>query len=502
MELYTTINLIRHDTIRCYITTVGVSRGATGVNPQCLLTIVIPTRNRASELKVVLRNVVSYLCDTQIPDIQVVVSNNGSDKATKKVVELFQNWELKNPLVYLETPASFPTAEEHLLWLYSLKYGEFVWFLGDQDEPTFAGLNNAIQLLRRESQGLDFLLFNFSTSRKDKIVSSHYFGPDFSSNQEVTFADAVQKFGYWAGICGISNQVFRSSKLNPKTLEVIIKECGPIYAHMTHHLHEFGDKKGLVVKEPLVCYELNDLNGGGDDSSWRKYALKVKRPFFDPWLLGFLLQIEFLEKRKQLPVGFLSNVLDYEVGLKDIPEVIPLSTRIKFLLESHLYQVSIKSDTKYSRDNQQKLKDLLEKHLPDLHSSWDRLSFDQKVTTPPKHYVWGAFEQFFLLEHGNFFVYKINEEFLGIYKPHRELLRYAVANSQFLCSDHFYRNIDLEKVMQNIDKKRIRFICTCNKDNFHKTAYLRVPRFILVIFLRPYYRLPLKLRARIRRYLR
>jgi hypothetical protein len=263
MELYTTINLIRHDTIRCYITTVGVSRGATGVNPQCLLTIVIPTRNRASELKVVLRNVVSYLCDTQIPDIQVVVSNNGSDKATKKVVELFQNWELKNPLVYLETPASFPTAEEHLLWLYSLKYGEFVWFLGDQDEPTFAGLNNAIQLLRRESQGLDFLLFNFSTSRKDKIVSSHYFGPDFSSNQEVTFVDAVQKFGYWAGICGISNQVFRSSKLNPKTLEVIIKECGPIYAHMTHHLHEFGDKKGLVVKEPLVCYELNDLNGGG-----------------------------------------------------------------------------------------------------------------------------------------------------------------------------------------------------------------------------------------------
>ena len=98
--------------------------------------------------------------------------------------------------------------------------------------------------------------------------------------------------------------------------------------------------------------------------------------------------------------------------------------------------------------------------------------------------------------------YKINEEFLGIYKPHRELLRYAIKNSQFLCPDHFFRNIDLKTVMQEIDKRRIRFTCTCSKDNFHKTAYLRVPRFILVIFLRPYYRLPLKLRTRIRRFLR
>jgi hypothetical protein len=480
---------------------VGISKDVKGITPKCLLTIVIPTRNRASELELVLRNVVSYLYDTQISDIQVVVSNNGGDKATKKVVESFHTWELKNHLVYLETPIPFPTAEEHLLWLYSLNYGEFVWFLGDQDEPTAAGLTNAIQLLRHESQDLDFLLFNFSTSRKDKLVSSHYFGPDFSSNQEVTFVDAVQKFGYWAGICGISNQVFRSSKLNPNTLGAIIKECGPIYAHMTHHLHEFGDRKGLVVYEPLVCYELNDLSDG-NDSSWRKYALKVKRPFFDPWLLGFLLQIDFLEKRKKLPAGFLSNVLDYEVGLKDIPEVIPLSTRIKFSLESHLYQVSIKSDTKYSRESLQKLKGLLEKHLPELHSSWDSLGFEQKVTSPPKHYVWGAFEQFFLLEHGNFFIYKINEEFLGIYKPHRELLRYAIKNSQFLCSDHFFRNIDLKKVMQDIDKRTIRFTCTCSKDNFHRTAYLRVPHFILVIFLRPYYRLPLKLRTRIRRFLR
>lgn len=479
----------------------GISEGTRGLNPLNLLTIVIPTRHRATELEGVLRNVVSYLYDTQSPDIQVVVSNNGSDRATKQVVESFHNWELKNPIVYLETPASFPTAEEHLLWLYSLKYGEFVWFLGDQDVPTFAGLDNAIHFLRHESVGLDFFLFNFSTSRKDEIISSHYFGPDFSSNEVTTFVDAVQKFGYWAGICGISNQVFRSSKLNPITLEAIIKNCGPIYAHMTHHLHEFGDKKGLVVHEPLVCYELNDLSDG-DDSSWRKYALKVKKPFFDPWLLGFLLQIEFLEERRKLPTGFLSNVLDYEVGLKDIPEVIPLSTRIRFSLESHLYQVSMKSDTKYSRDNQQKLKDLLEKHLPELHSSWEKLSFDQKVTSPPKHYVWGAFEQFLLLEHGDFCIYKINEEFLGIYKPNRELLRYAIKNSQFLCSDHFYRDMNLEQVMRDIDKSRIRVTCTCSRDNFHKTAYLRVPRFILVIFLRPYYRLPLKLRTRIRRLLR
>jgi hypothetical protein len=470
------------------------------INPANLLTIVIPTRKRASEFKVVLGQVITYLEEMDSPPIQVVVSNNGSDQATRIAVESLKNNKLTQPIIYLETPTPFETAEQHLQWLYTLKFGEFVWFLGDQDVPTKTGFSNAVEVLKNSKKNYAFYLFNFETFRNGKLVCDNYFGPDLSTDREVNFIEAVQNYGYWAGICGISNQILRSSEISSEVFQIIINDCGPIYSHMTHHLHQFGNQEGLIVRTPLVQYALNDLSDG-DESGWRKYASKMRKPYFDPWLLGFLKQIEFLDKRNVITKTFLENVLDYEVGLKSIPEVIPLSTRIKFSLESYLYQSSSKRERSYGNSDTSELKELLNKHLPNMKKNWENIELQNHKVSLPTHYVWGAFDQYFTMEYKNYTFFQVNSEYFAIFKPKRELFRYAIKNSTFLCSVHFKRSADLNEILQVIDAENPKIVCKCNKDIYHKTAYIRVPRVLILFLASPYYRLPLKVRKFVRKYL-
>ena len=477
-----------------------LSESKTDINAANLLTIVVPTRKRAAELKMVLGRVITYLEAMDSPPIQVVVSNNGSDKANKIAVESIENKKLTQPIVYLETPTPFETAEQHLQWLYTMKFGEFVWFLGDQDVPTKTGFSNALEILKNSKKSYGFFLFNFETVRNGKLLCDNYFGPDLSTDQEVSFIEAVQNYGYWAGICGISNQILRSSEISSEVLNTIINDCGPIYSHMTHHLHQFGNQEGLIVKMPLVQYALNDLSDG-NESGWRKYATKMRKPYFDPWLLGFLRQIEFLEKRNVIGKTFLENIIYYEVGLKNIPEVIPLSTRIKFSFESYLYQLSIKHDRSYDNSETSELKELLTKHLPNMKKIWENVELQNHKVSLPSHYVWGAFNQYFITEYRNYILFQLNSEYFAIFKPKRELLRYALKNSTFLCTVHFKRSTNLDEILQVIDAQSPKILCQCNKDVYHKTAYIKAPRWLTILASGHYYRLPLNVRTFIRKYL-
>ena len=478
----------------------GISLKISRIDPSCLLTIVIPTRNRAQELRGVISKIISYVEDLSTKEIQIVISNNGGDKRTKQVVKTFKENNLLKNLIYIETPSSFETAEEHLCWLYKIKFGNYVWFLGDQDIPNKKGFFSAISTLRAQHSKYSFFLFNFSTMRKGKLISPSYLGPDFKIDEQLNFSQAVQEFGYWAGICGISNQILKSSLLSSNILKSIISECGPIYSHMTHHLHQYGDKAGLMVSEPLVRYALNDLSDG-NDSSWRNYAVKVNKPYFDPWLLGFMRQIDFLFARNIIEKDFLFRVIDYEVGLKDFPEVIPLSTRIRFSFESYLYHLGINNEKSYSKQNEKELARLLKKFLPEMQNVWQKLQIRSRKNIIPRHYVWGAFSQYFLTEYKRFCIYKIGDEFVAVFKPKRELLRFALRNSKFLCEHHFYRAENYDDLCHRIDAVKFSLRCNCKKDEFLSTAYLRVPHWLLILLAKPYYKLPLKIRTLIRKYL-
>ena len=89
-----------------------------------LITLVIPTRERADTLKFTLETVVAQLND----EFQIVVSDNFSQDNTKEVVESF----LDSRITYVNTGERLSMCDN---WDFALKYvrGEYVIYIGDDD---------------------------------------------------------------------------------------------------------------------------------------------------------------------------------------------------------------------------------------------------------------------------------------------------------------------------------------------------------------------------------
>lgn len=92
-----------------------------------LLSICIPTRNRADLLALLLENITRE-CGAHMEHLEIVVSNNASSDATEAVVS---NSEL--PIVYGRQTATVGFARNLLHTAATLANGEYVWVIGDDD---------------------------------------------------------------------------------------------------------------------------------------------------------------------------------------------------------------------------------------------------------------------------------------------------------------------------------------------------------------------------------
>src|SRR5438128_1806612 len=96
-----------------------------------LLSICIPTFNRADCLKQCLESIVSQFADPAIKDkVEVVVSDNASTDNTEAVVKQFLD-RFSN-IHYRKNPENLGF-DRNALALVEKARGEFVWFLGDDD---------------------------------------------------------------------------------------------------------------------------------------------------------------------------------------------------------------------------------------------------------------------------------------------------------------------------------------------------------------------------------
>jgi len=479
------------------VSNLSVYEDQKAINSDCILSIVIPTRRRPKAFAIVLKALLRFFEENPNPQVQIIISNNGDDLETKKTVhDMSLDFPNQN-LVYLCPEMEFKTAEEHLIWLYSLNWGEFVWFLGDQDLPIESGVKNLIDkiLLHQE---MDFFVANFATERNNLILSKSYYGDLLRVDQEVNFQTAVIKFGYWAGICGISNQILRSQKLDSELFKRIAETTGTIYSHMTHHIGVFGQSKGLVLSDPLVEYHLNDL-ADGDSSSWQEYAKSKGRPYWDPWALSFLKQIHFLNENNFVNNDFLESVLDYEVGLIEIPQAVPLTTRIKFNLDSYFYYSNkAPSRQKYLDEELALIFKYCKKYIPRLHGHWNKLE-RQGMQSPPAHYTHGAFDQYLIKEAGQFAIYSFADTFYAIFELLKGKMSYAIPNPGYLCANHFITSDSLDDLMSKVERGIDIDSCTCSKAIYDKAPYARVPKWALKFLLPSYYRLPYNIRSYLRR---
>lgn len=121
--------------------------------PQPLLTIAIPTYNRADYLERLLETLVTELSGIEAR-VSIIVSDNASTDRTPEVVAAFSSkWPAARAFRYRENmgmDGNFLACAEHV-------DGTYFWMLGDDDLPRAGVVRALLELLERESPDLIYL---------------------------------------------------------------------------------------------------------------------------------------------------------------------------------------------------------------------------------------------------------------------------------------------------------------------------------------------------------
>lgn len=200
-----------------------------------ILTISIPTYNRLNYLKKNLNSLYDYISKYSIDDIQIFVSDNGSDDGTaeylNEIVDTFKHLEIN---LFTENTGW----ANNFLTCFKLAKGKYIHILADDDYLTEQYFVNVVSLLRLES----FDSINL------KPYSIHIGNKNFKS-EEYNNPNRFL-FGTCLNHTLLSSNIVKSNLLSISN-DIAYHERN--FAHMKYVLQSITNgKKFLYIKSPCI----------------------------------------------------------------------------------------------------------------------------------------------------------------------------------------------------------------------------------------------------------
>lgn len=223
-----------------------------------VLSICIPTFNRAEFLKECLASIIPQLNGSIGEKIEVVISDNGSTDHTKKIAEEFLT-KYKN-IRYFKNAENIGF-DRNVFSVVEKAKGDYCWLLGDDDALFEGSLEYLIPLLEKRKYG--YLLANawgFDRELKEKAVSFPNLGlktnQAYSTLKEfVKVIPSVKNMvGYFGGM---SCQIFKRETW--QSMQGKEKYIGTQTVHMFIILNAFKTLPALVVSKPLVKVRADNM---------------------------------------------------------------------------------------------------------------------------------------------------------------------------------------------------------------------------------------------------
>jgi glycosyltransferase involved in cell wall biosynthesis len=135
-----------------------------------LLSICIPTFNRADSLGLLLENI-SRECAPHLDRIEIVISDNASTDHTETVVKNRSDL----PIAYSKNTKNLGGAGNLLTATAKIATGEFIWIIGDDDMILPGGIVRVLRSIIQNSE-IDYHYINFGwikASLRDHIIRSN-----------------------------------------------------------------------------------------------------------------------------------------------------------------------------------------------------------------------------------------------------------------------------------------------------------------------------------------
>lgn len=159
-----------------------------------LLSICIPTRNRASELERLLNNVISQALEFR-DDIEICISNNNSNDNTKDIVINFRE-KYPDLIKYHENESNIGL-DRNILKLSAMAEGKFIWTFGDDDLIEKKGLKKVIEFItEKRGYNIGAMIINLKHCRvldaKGHTLFKKAIDTNESDEYELTHVNAIQ----------------------------------------------------------------------------------------------------------------------------------------------------------------------------------------------------------------------------------------------------------------------------------------------------------------------
>lgn len=270
-----------------------------------VLSILIPTYNRASLVLEQLNTLAKANVDWWDGSIEIIVSDNWSETPVAPLPELISQ---TLPVQVVMPPQHLPTTEEHLAYGWGRAKGRFVWALGDDDVPVVRNL--PMLLARCKQNDLDVMVWNCMRIGNDGRPLRASEVSACGSETYLSVTDFLERAGFWWIGAAISIWVIRRDLIKAEEAQTWVASCRcPIYSHSTYLLGALRQASLAFLNFPLVEYRYSKYDDGGD-GAWERYSIRANQPRYFPWTVGFIDQLERLRQAGAIDYRYLGRVMD------------------------------------------------------------------------------------------------------------------------------------------------------------------------------------------------
>lgn len=261
-------------------------------NTQPLLSICIPTYNRAKILDQSLENIERELRTIDTNDIEFIISNNCSTDNTESVIQKYI--ERGVPIKYICNERNIGV-DDNIVQCFKKGKGKYIWVLGDDDFLK----NGALKTIINNIQGKDYGLVHLEAKSKKNRISTEY----------TEVEEFMKDISFW--ITFITSHIVNSKFVSQIDFEKYRNTC--FYQIPLYITAAKKSSKNLMINRRIFEDAADSATNGGynffevfvvnyltirremltDTKKELFYYKKEKKQLFNEFLLGFINKIYF-----------------------------------------------------------------------------------------------------------------------------------------------------------------------------------------------------------------
>lgn len=288
-----------------------------------LLTLAIPTYNRAESLRGTLLNFLQQIEQQELHDIEIIVSDNCSTDITGSVCASVASIHPSVPVRYFRNSSNLGF-DGNVDAIYRRASGKYVWTFSDDDSPASNAVATVLKLLRQHD--VRFAYVNYQVSVDGHLLPSRFgTGPD----RCLKARDILKTIRFSNSL--VSSCIFLREAWIAADAQKLV---GTLWIHffIAREILQTGD--GLVIGRPLFTM----MQSGLEKS--RAEKLQVNSDEVEFYMLAHLKFVEFAKALHHYDFDHETVVLAHNLGKReDIHQV------VNFKLTAPKYSVAQLSNT-------------------------------------------------------------------------------------------------------------------------------------------------------------